>query len=135
MRHSNTSPNCRRPTEKWLWPDFAGAAVRRIRFVTNNQKIKAAFAFYGATPLTAESVERIKCPVYGFYASNDAHINATLSDTADLMKKADKKFEPVTYEGAGHGFMRARRGPRRQSGEQSRTRRGLEAMESLLKEI
>jgi carboxymethylenebutenolidase len=27
------------------------------------------------------------------------------------MKKAGKKYEPVTYEGAGHGFMRAGEDP------------------------
>ena len=27
------------------------------------------------------------------------------------MKKAGKKYEPVTYEGAGHGFMRAGEAP------------------------
>jgi len=27
------------------------------------------------------------------------------------MKSANKVFEPVTYEGAGHGFMRSGSGP------------------------
>jgi carboxymethylenebutenolidase len=27
------------------------------------------------------------------------------------MKKAGKTYEPVTYEGAGHGFMRASEAP------------------------
>ena len=27
--------------------------------------------------------------------------------TQELMKAAKKVYEPVTYEGAGHGFMRA----------------------------
>jgi len=27
------------------------------------------------------------------------------------MKEASKKYEPVTYEGAGHGFMRAGEDP------------------------
>ena len=27
------------------------------------------------------------------------------------MKNAGKKYEPVTYEGAGHGFMRAGEAP------------------------
>ena len=30
-----------------------------------------------------------------------------LWDHAELMKDASKTYEPVTYEGAGHGFMRA----------------------------
>src|SRR5262249_4120808 len=70
----------------------------------NTPKLKAAFAFYGTGPDKAEAVARIACPVYGFYASNDARVNMTVPTSADLMKKANKTFEPVTYEGAGHGF-------------------------------
>jgi carboxymethylenebutenolidase len=31
--------------------------------------------------------------------------------SAELMKKAGKTYEPVTYEGASHGFMRAGEDP------------------------
>ena len=54
---------------------------------------------------------RIKAPVYGFYAGNDARIGATLPDTTAQMKAAGKTFDPVVYEGAGHGFMRAGEAP------------------------
>jgi carboxymethylenebutenolidase len=54
---------------------------------------------------------RITAPVYGFYAGEDARIDATLPDTIQNMKAAGKTFEPVTYEGAGHGFMRAGEAP------------------------
>lgn len=50
---------------------------------------------------------RIKAPVYGFYGGNDARIGATIPDTITAMKAVGKAYEPVTYEGAGHGFMRA----------------------------
>jgi len=56
---------------------------------------------------TAEEIARIPCPVYGFYAENDARVNATIEKSAELMKAAKKTFEPVTYKGGGHGFMRA----------------------------
>ena len=46
-------------------------------------------------------------PTKGFYAENDARINATLPATIEAMKELKKTFEPVTYAGAGHGFMRA----------------------------
>ena len=54
---------------------------------------------------------RIKAPVYGFYAGDDARIGATLPEAIQNMKAAGKTFEPVTYEGAGHGFMRAGEAP------------------------
>ena len=48
----------------------------------------------------------IKAPVYGFYGGDDARVNMTVSRTAALMKEAGKTFDAVTYEGAGHAFMR-----------------------------
>ena len=57
---------------------------------------------------TKENVQdAIKAPVYGFYAGNDARIGATVPKTQELMKAAGKTYDVVTYEGAGHGFMRA----------------------------
>ena len=44
--------------------------------------------------------------MYGFYAGNDNAINATIPNATELMKAAGKTYDPVTYEGAGHGFMR-----------------------------
>jgi carboxymethylenebutenolidase len=54
---------------------------------------------------------RIQAPVYGFYAGDDARVGATVPDAIQNMKAAGKTFEPVTYEGAGHGFMRAGEAP------------------------
>ena len=34
-------------------------------------------------------------------------INATIAATTEAMKELKKMYEPVTYAGAGHGFMRA----------------------------
>jgi carboxymethylenebutenolidase len=56
-------------------------------------------------------MKRIKAPVFGFYGGNDARIDATIPDTVEKMKAAGKTYEPVTYEGAGHGFMRAGEAP------------------------
>lgn len=93
---------------------YCWGGTQSFRYATNNAKLKAAFVFYGSAPMkedqkTAdeEAMARIKAPVYGFYAGNDARINATLPATVEAMKKLNKTFEPVTYEGAGHGFMRA----------------------------
>ena len=77
-----------------------------FRFATNRSDLSAAFVFYGPPP-DKDAMSRIKAPVFGFYAGDDARIDATLPDTIQNMKAAGKTFEPVTYEGAGHGFMRA----------------------------
>ena len=89
---------------------FCWGGSQTFRFATNHPDLAAAFVFYGGPP-EKDALARIKAPVYGFYASNDARINATLPDTVSQMKAAGKSYDPVTYEGAGHGFMRAGEAP------------------------
>ena len=97
---------------------YCWGGSQSFRYATNNPNIKAAYVFYGAAPMTGsdnaidkEALARIKAPVYGFYAGNDARIDATLPATTQAMTELKKKFEPVTYDGAGHGFMRAGEAP------------------------
>ncbi len=86
---------------------FCWGGRQSFRFATNRADLKAAFIFYGTGPETAEEMARIKCPTYGFYGGNDARVNETIPQTVELVTAAKKSFEPMTYEGAGHGFMRA----------------------------
>lgn len=85
---------------------FCWGGAQTFRFATNRGDLSGAFVFYGQPP-AKEAMARIKAPVYGFYAGNDARIGATIPDTIAAMKAAGKSYDPVTYEGAGHGFMRA----------------------------
>ncbi|HEV2352049.1 MAG TPA: dienelactone hydrolase family protein [Terriglobia bacterium] len=89
---------------------FCWGGGQSFRFATNRSDLAAAFVFYGPPP-SADAMARIKAPVYGFYAGNDARIGATIPGARDHMKAAGKVYEPVTYEGAGHGFMRAGEAP------------------------
>ena len=91
---------------------FCWGGGQTFRFATNNKDIKAAFVFYGPPPTKEEEIARITAPVYGFYGGNDARINTTIPKTTELMKKAGKTYDPVTYEGAGHGFMRGGEDPK-----------------------
>lgn len=90
---------------------FCYGGAQTFRFATNRPSLKAAFVFYGNGPDNPEAISRIKCPVYGFYGGNDARINQTIPKSEELMKAAGKTYEPVIYEGAGHGFMRAGEDP------------------------
>jgi carboxymethylenebutenolidase len=90
---------------------FCWGGSQSFRYATNNPQLKAAFVFYGSGPDSAEEIARIECPVYGFYGENDARINATIPETTKMMAAADKIYEPVIYEGAGHGFLRAGEDP------------------------
>ena len=93
---------------------FCWGGGQTFRFATNRPDLAAAVVFYGPPPtkpstndLDPDAVARITAPVYGFYAGNDARIDATVPATVAAMKAAGKRYGPVTYEGAGHGFMRA----------------------------
>ena len=92
---------------------YCWGGSQSFRYATNNPNVKAAFVFYGSAPASADgtpdkaALAKITAPVYGFYAGNDARINATLPKTTEAMSDLKKSFDPVTYEGAGHGFMRA----------------------------
>ncbi|HEY6111526.1 MAG TPA: dienelactone hydrolase family protein [Chthoniobacterales bacterium] len=78
-----------------------------FQYATANPKLKAAYSFYGVAVDNTEDAAKVACPVYGFYAENDERVNATVSKAEELMKAAGKKYEPVIYKGAGHGFMRS----------------------------
>jgi carboxymethylenebutenolidase len=90
---------------------FCWGGTQTFRFATHNQDIKAGFAFYGSGPEQAADIARIAAPVYGFYGGNDNRVNATIPKSTELMKAAGKTYEPVIYDGAGHGFMRAGEAP------------------------
>ncbi|HLX42879.1 MAG TPA: dienelactone hydrolase family protein [Bryobacteraceae bacterium] len=85
---------------------FCWGGGQSFRFATTRPDLKAAFVFYGPPP-AKESIANIKAPVYGFYAGMDARIGQTIPDTVSQMKAAGKSYDPVTYDGAGHGFMRS----------------------------
>ncbi len=90
---------------------FCWGGGQSFRYATHNPELKAALVFYGTGPDGAADLARIKAPVFGFYGGNDARVNATIPKSAELMKAAGKRYEPVTYEGAGHGFLRAGEAP------------------------
>jgi carboxymethylenebutenolidase len=89
---------------------FCWGGGQTFRFATNRADLAAAFVFYGPPP-DKDAMKRIKAPVYGFFAGNDARIGAMIPDAIANMKAAGKIFEPVTYDGAGHGFMRSGESP------------------------
>jgi len=89
---------------------FCWGGGQSFRFATNRNDLSAAFVFYGPPP-DKDAMARINAPVYGFFAGNDSRIGAMIPDAIANMKAAGKTFEPVTYDGAGHGFMRAGEAP------------------------
>jgi carboxymethylenebutenolidase len=89
---------------------FCWGGGQSWRFATNRGDLAAAFVFYGPPP-DKDAMARIKAPVFGFFAGNDNRIGAMIPDAAANMKAAGKSFTQISYDGAGHGFMRAGEAP------------------------
>ena len=71
----------------------------------------------------------------GFYGGIDNRVNATIPKTQALMKEVGKTYEPVTYEGAGHGFMRAGEEPGAMEANRKARSDAWERMKALLKKL
>ena len=112
---------------------FCWGGGKSFAFAAHRKDISAAFVFYGPGPA---DVSTILAPVYGFYAGNDARIGATVPGTTEAMKAAGKRYEPITYDGAGHGFMRAGEAPSNTvPGNKTARDQGFARLVTLLKEM
>ena len=85
---------------------FCWGGSQAFRFATDRPDLAAAFVFYGTAPDEPAAIARIAAPVYGFYGGDDARVNATVPQTQVLAGEAGVTYESVTYDGAGHAFMR-----------------------------
>lgn len=114
---------------------FCWGGSQTFRFATNNKEIEAAYVCYGTGPTNEEDYQRIEVPVYGFYGGNDNRVNATIEFSSEVMKANNKLYEPVIYEGAGHGFFRA--GEAKDASEDNKKGRaaGLKRLKKLLSEL
>ncbi len=113
---------------------FCWGGGKTFLFATHRKDLSGAFVFYGPPP---PDVTTITAPVYGFYAGSDARISSTVPDTTAAMKAAGKKYEPVIYDGAGHGFMRAGEDPSPTTTPENKKARaeGFARLTKLLKQI
>jgi carboxymethylenebutenolidase len=114
---------------------FCWGGGRAFAYANHNADLKAAYVFYGEGPSEKAGAEKISCPVYGFYAENDARIGSTIEKTKEVMSSSGKTYEPVTYPGAGHGFMRAGEEPHAADGNQKAHDAAWERWKSLLKTL
>jgi carboxymethylenebutenolidase len=110
---------------------FCWGGGKSFLFATHRGDLSGAFVFYGPPP-SADAMKNITAPVYGFYAGNDARISATIPQTVADMKAAGKTYEPVTYDGAGHGFMRAGEAPDADAADSAARAQGFRRLVTLL---
>jgi len=114
---------------------FCWGGGQSFRYATNNKKLKAALVFYGPAPESKSDLEKISCPVYGFYGENDNRINAGIPKATEQMKEAGKTYDPKIYHEAGHGFMRAGEDPAGNKANKDARDEGWKRVKDVLKKI
>jgi carboxymethylenebutenolidase len=75
-----------------------------FRLATMEPRLKVALVYYGSAPEESQLAE-VKCPVYGFYGSEDERITGAVSGLEVAMQAVGKSFEAKVYQGAGHAFF------------------------------
>lgn len=80
---------------------FGGGITWRV--ATQMPELKAAVPFYGPNP-PLEDVPNVKAAILAMYGGTDTRINAGIPAIEDVLKKNNKTFEKMIYDGAGHAF-------------------------------
>jgi carboxymethylenebutenolidase len=86
-----------------------GGGTSFAHAVANPPGLGASVVYYGPSPATS-SLTSVKVPVLGLYGGNDARVGATVPPADSAMRALGKSFEPHTFAGAGHGFLRQQDG-------------------------
>jgi carboxymethylenebutenolidase len=84
---------------------FCWGGTQGFRYATDNPDLRAAVVCYGQPPDSA-ALARIRAPILGVYAENDARTDASLPDVAARLKALGKAFTYEIYPGTGHGFLK-----------------------------
>lgn len=130
VKHVKALPAC---NGKVAVGGFCWGGSQTFRFVSNDTEVRAGLVFYGSGSDDERELARIRVPVHGFYGGNDARVNATIPKSESLMKKLGKVYEPVVYDGAGHGFMRAGEDPSGSPDNRKAREAGWERIRKILK--
>jgi len=88
---------------------FCWGGAASFQHAITSPKVGAAVVYYGTSP-AAENLTQVRAPVLGLYAGDDARVNATVPPADAELKRLGKTYEVHTFDGAGHGFLRAQDG-------------------------
>lgn len=88
---------------------FCWGGAASFAHAVHSPTVSAAVVYYGTSP-SPDRLAQVRAPVLGLYGENDARVNATVPAADSAMKALGRSFTPVTFPGAGHGFLRAQEG-------------------------
>ena len=86
---------------------FCWGGGASFAYAASQPDLDAAVAYYGTSPDEASDYAQIMAPVLGLYGGDDERVNASIPRAEEAMAGGGKSYEPIIYEGAGHGFLRA----------------------------
>lgn len=96
-------------TDRYRIVGFCWGGTTSFAHAVRAAELDATVVFYGAFPDSA-ALSRVREPVLGLYAGDDARVNVTVPPAAAVMQELGKPYEVRKYEGAGHGFLRQQDG-------------------------
>jgi len=100
---------------------FCWGGGSAFHLATQWPELGAAVVYYGPNP--ADSLlARVRAPVLGLYGGDDARVGATVPPAQAEMRRLGKRYDVLTFDGAGHGFLRdqaGRDGANRRASEQA----------------
>jgi carboxymethylenebutenolidase len=82
-----------------------GGSTSFAHAVASPPGLGASVVYYGTSPATP-LLANVKVPVLGLYGGNDARVGATVPPADSAMRALGRSFEPHSFAGAGHGFLR-----------------------------
>ena len=101
---------------------FCWGGGASFAYALDQPELNAAVAYYGTSPAEDADYGRVNAPVLGLYGEDDERVNSTIPRAEDAMAGGGKSYEPIIYDGAGHGFLRtqeARDGANKRAAEQA----------------
>lgn len=111
---------------------FCWGGSQSFAMATTTDNLDMALVFYGTGPTDPSAYANVSAPVYGFYAANDERVNATIQMSTDAMADAGKTYETMSYDGAGHAFMRLGEDPMGDPANKAARDAAFERMKNLL---
>lgn len=96
-------------TDRYGVIGFCWGGSTSFAYATHQPALGAAVVYYGGSPDSA-ALASVHAPVLGLYGGDDARVNATVPAAEREMQRLGKRYLVRTYEGAGHGFLRAQGG-------------------------
>jgi len=82
-----------------------GGALSLFAACTNPEGVAACVIFYGGHPNVQFDFDRLRAPVLGHWAENDAFANANVPRFEAELQKRSKPFTFHSYKGTHHAFF------------------------------